>query len=400
MALVVISNSGPTSLDISRSFAFNVEEYISTSKTFEWFVGEGPLFWWRIEWKPINVNCPPNTCSGTSVPEISVCSITPTDCDCSPPSFSGEQRNCEIWHMLATSINDLCARINKECCGRKPPGVFSKVYKYDRPALCCDVNKYLASGIPIKDKYVEVDFCVCECVNWVDPCDCGNIHVPCDEDTKRDCSPSAISEIMSEIPLFGLPKIMVASKPGFDISGLQVMKPQVDVIMTKCGMLPSNLKLKHNLGQCSVIKEFLARNQLKLQDQLDLVYGKTNDSWQKTIHFNGHNEKWTLLFEWACSNEFEAGNYNWKSQLHISRQIGTNKKQNTRILVGLSSHGTIDGRNLFGVNYNYNTVTNKVTTIQPVHVKMKNMHDEIGLFRGNWTKDPYLTFTVSVDKKG
>src|SRR5688572_11981887 len=125
MALVVISNSGPASINISRTFAFNVEEYISTSKTFEWWVGEGPLYWWKIEWKkPI---CPPQQC----VPSGTDCSIIPSNCGVCTPASDGPVPlcpegvvadpkygmdlncfcdGCEIWHMLATSIQDLCAR--------------------------------------------------------------------------------------------------------------------------------------------------------------------------------------------------------------------------------------------------------------------------------------------------
>lgn len=400
----IVSNSGPSTISMSYSFAWNVEEYISVSKTFQWHVGEGPLFWYKIEWtKSI---CTPNDCS----PGVSVCSIVPPDCDCTPPSISecptGECQlcdQCEIWHVLATSVSDLCSRLNKECCNRKPPGVFKKVSKYDRPALCCDVARYIQNDHIIEDKYIEVDYCECECVKYLDPCDTkcgGRVIAPCDFDNPANpCSPSAISASLQAGQLFGLPKIDVSTKSGFNMNDIKMMIPQVDAVVTKCGIIPSNLKLKHNLAKTHHLKEFIARNKLKFQDEVDLVYSKTSNSWQHVVHLNGHDEKWTIVFSWICSDDGDSGNFGWKSDTHISKQVGTSK-HNTRVYASFASHGMLDGKNLFGVNFNYNTSTNKVTARQPVIVKNKNMYDGIHLFTGDWVKDPYLTMNISIDKKG
>jgi hypothetical protein len=117
----------------------------------------------------------------------------------------------------------------------------------------------------------------------------------------------------------------------------------------------------------------LTRNHLKLADELDLTY--TNGAWQKTVHLNGHEEKWTILLSWG-------GN---KLDTNIS-----NGKQNTRILAEFASHD----KNLTDVNFNYNTETDKVIVKQPAVAKTHSIRDAIGLFKGNWRKDPYLTFNV------
>lgn len=407
--LSIVSNSGPASISMSYIFAWNVEEYISVSKTFQWHVGEGPLFWYRIEWgNPINPDCLPATCTSG----ISVCSIVPPGCDCTPPPPPacppGECQvceQCEVWYVLATSVADLCSRLNKECCNRNMyhKKIFKKIEKYDRPALCCDVAKYIENNIIIEDRYFNVNYFECECISWIDPCDPkwpgggGRFITPCDSDTpKNPCSPSTVSQFT----VFGFTNPSVPTKPGFNMNDIKMMTPQVDEIITKCGILPSNLKLKHNLAKANHLKQFLARNKLKLQEEVDLVYSKSSNSWQNVVHLNGHDEKWTIVFSWLCSDDGDAGNFGWRSDIHISKTINS-KKQNARIRAAFTSHGMLDGKNLFGVNFNYNTTTNKVTARQPVIVKNKTMYDEIGMFSGgDWVKDPYLTVNVSVDKKG
>ena len=374
-------NSGPPTFSIVKDFSWNIENYIQCSKTFEWRVGEGPLFWYRIEWKePL---CPPGDCN----PTISECSFTPTpiNCDCTPVVSSEEIY--EIWHMLATSVNDLCRRLNRECCNRflSKKKVIKSVWQYDRPALCCDVEKYIASNISITDTYTAIDFCVCECVSWVDPCDCGTINQPCDDDVPyAPCGSDSISIITQG--MFGIPQIKIPTRPGFNVNDIQIMKPQLDFIITKCGIFPSSLKLKHNLAQVSVLKEFILRNKLKLSEEFELVYSKDNDSWQKVIHLNGHDEKWTIVFTWSCSDDIIL-------DVNVNKQF-VSKKQNTKIRFYFNSYDVLDGKKLTKIDFNYNTKTDKIMVGQSVDVKSKTIYDEIGLFRGDWLKNPYLKVEI------
>lgn len=385
----IISNSGPAFINMSYVFAWNVEQYISVDKTFEWLVGDGPLYWYRIEWDTIRSLCSPETCIdgvGTT------CSVVPKDCLdghgnlCPQVSPCPSNETCvaggrEIWHVLATSVADLCQRLNTETCNPPPRGkVFSKIYRFDRPALCCDAAKADAKGI-----YEEVDYCnECACISYIDPCD-----PKCPGQLKGgSCDTDTTASLIVPQSMFGFAKVDVPTKSGFSMADIKIMTPEVDSIVTKCGILSSNLKMKHNLAETSVLKEFIFRNKLSLEEEINLVYSKANNSWQKVIHLNGHNEKWTIVFSWLCFGD------GWKSDINITRQIDA-KKQISKVSTAFAQ-GRMDH---FEVNFDYNTNTNKVTIKQSMMVKSNTMHDEIGLFKGNWSKTPYLKFNI-FDKKG
>lgn len=382
-----MSNSGPATVNMSYVFIWNVEQYISASKTFAWQVGDGPLYWYRIEWVDLRSLCQPEGCAGTAS-----CTVVPKDCYddndnlCPPilpvcPADVPPDENCmvgnlEIWHVLATSLADLCHRLNTEACNPPPVGkVFRKIQKFDRPALCCDAANSDAAGV-----YEDVDYCeACECISYIDPCDpvcAGRLQSgACDTDTT--------ASLITPQSMFGFSEISVPTKSGFSMADIKIMTPEVDSIVTNCGILSSNLKLKHNLNKASILKEFISRNKLNLEEEVVLAYIKASDSWQKVIHLNGHNEKWTIVFSWLCFGD------GWKSDMNVTRQIDT-KKQITKISTTFAQGKMAR----FGVDFDYNTSTNKVTIKQPMMVKSKTMHDEIGLFNGNWSKNPYLTFNI------
>ena len=178
----------------------------------------------------------------------------------------------------------------------------------------------------------------------------------------------------------------IPTRPGFNVNDIQIMKPQLDFIITKCGIFPSSLKLKHNLAQVSVLKEFILRNKLKLSEEFELVYSKDNDSWQKVIHLNGHDEKWTIVFTWSCSDDIIL-------DVNVNKQF-VSKKQNTKIRFYFNSYDVLDGKKLTKIDFNYNTKTDKIMVGQSVDVKSKTIYDEIGLFRGDWLKNPYLKVEI------
>ena len=394
MPPVITTNSGPTTVDQTYNFEWNIEQYLQTPKLLTWNVGEGPLWWYKIEWKiPL---CPPHDCT----PSISVCEVLQPCPKCDeaphiPPCPPGQcqicdgptpaacpTENCEVWHVQATSVIDLCRRLNRECCNRflYKKKVFKKVYKYDRPALCCDVDMFIIKGIPMTDCYIEVDFCSCECVSWVDPCDCGYYITPCQDDVPfHPCTPPSVLNQLSTGILWAMPPI--ETDPGFSMNNIAIMQPEEDIIETKFGMVPSNLTLRHNLENASVLKEFLARNKVKVGD-LDLVYSKASKAWQKVVHLKGHNEKWTLAFSWEQLADV------WNLDININ-----NGKLKTRIQTSYVPRGVFDAANL-----DYNTVNNKVTLKQQAMIKKQMVHDEIGLFKGNWLKNPHLKFDII--KKG
>lgn len=371
-----------STISMTRAFEFNVEEYLQCSRTFEWWVGEGPLYWYRIEWKdPI---CQPNECGSGST-----CSISPTECECTPPPASCTSPNsdpcvctqCQVWTVLATSVEHLCARLNTECCQRPPKGkVFKKIQKWDRPALCCDVQKFIMSNIPMTDQYIDVDFCECECVSWVDPCDCGDIEVPCDHDVPS--SPCTASTI-SSMGFFGMAQMPLSIMAGFTTEQIKIMQPQVDNIITRCDCapLPSTLEMKHNLTTATMLKEFLSRHKLKMGGDMELNYNKHSDTWQNTQHLIGTNEQWKILTEWSCIEE--ASGRVWRMHMLTTREQG-GKCQKTKVLLNFGQHGTTDSKKMFGMNFSLNTKTHTIASKRPVALVSKVIQDEIGMFRGAW----------------
>jgi hypothetical protein len=368
-------------VNMSYTFEFHVEEYIQCSKTFEWFVGDGPLYWYRIEWK--NPKCPPRSCD----PEATTCSVTPTTCtECNQAQDTCTCGTGEVWHVLATSMQHLCVRLNTECCMRPPKGkVFKKVQKYDRPALCCDVDRFIEEQKEMTDQYIDVNFCECGCVSWVDPCDCGDIYVPCDEDVPAaPClSVSSQESTLSTIMLFGLPQMAAASHPGFAAESIKVMEPKLGVVPTKCECdLPSTLVLKHNLQQTAVLKEFLGRYKQNLGDVFELGYSKHNDCWQKIVHLAGGEEKWRVLTEWSCVADVIPGKFGWKLNILVTKEKG-GKSQKTKIVLQFAPE--FDKRKSFGVNFSLNTKSQTaLSNRQPVLLRSRLIQDEIGLFKGSW----------------
>lgn len=319
-------------ITISKTFAWNVQQSLQISKTFTWEVGDGPLYWYKIVWK--NPVCPPNECG-----DYESCEIVPTECDCSPVATQSDY--IEVWHMQATSIAHLCERIQTELCYRRPLGkVFDKVYRYDRPVLCCDVDRFIQDGISITDTYIEVDPCDCACISYVDPCDCGDIHTPCDE-----------SLVPSAINLFSVPTPHLYLIDGFGTEEITIAQPQIDSIITKDGFIPSKLKINHNLK--TPIKE--------------IFYNKSSQSWQNTAH--AKDRKFFMELSYKDSWKFQFREQEAKKASKLSVEFGNLNKSG------------------FMMNVNANT---KIFTVNS-SVQSKFLQDDLN----SWKKNPHLEVKIS-----
>ncbi len=352
-------------VSITKTFRWNVEDDLNLEKTFSWKVGEGPLFWFRVEWKdPI---CPPRACE----PSITECSVTETECDCSVTEAPSSTKL--IWHVLATSVSHLCERLNTEPCLRVPEGmVFKTVEQYGTPALCCDIAAYKTADIFMDDGFVDVDFCECECVSWVDPCDCDDIHTPCDASTP------SFSFAMMPQPM---------SKPGFKLENLAVTKPITKSIEVNGIKLPSVIKMKHNLNRIEALS--------KLPDFITLTYNESSDAWQNTIHLNRSDEKWTVYADWQRVKSVKTND--WKFNLYVSR-IKHNSTDNTRLRIEFATYGLTEGDKPFDISFTMNTKNNSVAVINSVVVKSQKLYDGINLFEGKWQKDPHLIVGFNSEK--
>lgn len=125
-----------SSISEAQMFEWNVLSTIQISKIFEWGVGDGPLFWFRVE------SVPANTC----------------------PSLNLDCGYVEVHNVLATDVDQLCERL----VDMKFNKTIASVKKWSVPALQCDVEKGMRDGIDYNcPSFSDVDFCVAECMGFI-----------------------------------------------------------------------------------------------------------------------------------------------------------------------------------------------------------------------------------------
>ena len=355
-------------IDFSKIFEWNVEDTLELTQDFEWNAGEGPLFWWRVEFR--SGACPPNVCSEG----ISDCTFMgPLDDICCAP-IECPPDNCistdtEIWNILATSAEHVCERLTLEKCNRKPSGFIKKLQRYQRPALCCDVEKFISDGVEIVDEFEDVDFLICECASFIDPCE-QMIEFP--------CPPS--QEVVSSI--FCAP-ILTDLGSGFAAETFNAIEPKS---FSFGKSIPELLTLEHNLSKLNLFDSFLIRNNLSIDPKIKLFYNKDLDSWQNTINLKGKEETWKLIFDASCLGE--GNEFTWKINLHISKT----PKLNSRVMVHFTTNDPKASG--FVTNININTKTGSLTGSSLLGVHSKLIHDGIGVFKKDWLNDPFLKIKI------
>jgi hypothetical protein len=371
----------------TRQFSWNVENVVHKKMSFSYYVGEGPLYWYRIDWYPSR--CPPNPCleieptieyiaPNCPYEIIENCIILPPACDCFIPCEPGEciSQTVEIWHMLATSVTHLCERINQECCHRKPPGYMRRVRQYMRPALCCDVEK---RG-PGNDDYVDVDFLKCECGNLVDPC-IAVIVYPCHINRCGIHGPAfdggpvpPISTIKMAPDLLGhMPKAIMQEEVSAMPLSIQMVPPKemapINRIVNKFGpSIPEKINVKHNLNELGLFKDFLGMNKIKF-DNLDLFYNKEYNLWHGSKTF----KDWKVSLDWTPME-----NIGYKLSVGIDK-----KNTRTKLSLSVKTDTFTNDKGLFEVVCNYDARTGLLNSRKSV-LQSKVVKDDIGVFRVGW----------------
>lgn len=320
----------------SRDFSWNIEKLVSKTMSFTYYIGEGPLYWFRIEWAPVGPDCITYPCQEI-VPTISYiapncpyeivenCIIMGPTCDCTIPCEPGEcvSTTKEIWHMLATSVTHLCERINQECCNSKPTGRMISVKQYMRPALCCDVAKFGA-----EDEYVEVDFLNCECGNLIHPC-IGTIIYPCHINRCGIFGPAydggpvpPISEIKMAPDILGHMPIAIQSVS---------TQPELQIVAPK---QPKNL-IKYGTSIPEIIHCTYNKN------KLDLFYNKETNSWYGSHIFKDLK----IAIEWMPLQNY---NKNYKVNLSLEK-----KGKKSKISLSIKNDTFLE-KNNFQIKFNCN----------------------------------------------
>ena len=368
----------------TRRFNWNVENLIHKTMSFTYYVGEGPLYWYRIDWYPSI--CPPNPCieMGPTIQHINPncpyeiieeCIILPPCNGCTLSCIPGSciSQTVEVWHMLATSVIHLCERINQECCYRKPPGYMRRVRQYMRPALCCDVAK-----IGAIDEYVDVDFLKCECGNLIDPCVAVIIY-PCHVNRCGIHGPvfsggpvPSMSVIKMAPDLLGHMPMAIAQEVSALPVAVQIVSPKeiqpINRIVSKYGSsVPELIHCNHNLSEVNLFKEFLKLNKLKF-DTLDLFHNKGTNSWHGSKVF----KEWKVAIEWALSQDSER---NYKLNISFDKN-----KIKSKISLFIKNEKFINDRGKFDIQCNFNASSGVLYSKNAV-LQSKLIKDDIGLFK-------------------
>jgi len=372
----------PTPFSESRDFIWNVETLVSKTMRFTYYVGEGPLYWFRIEWAAMDPSCIVYPCQEIA-PTISYiapncpyeiienCIIMGPTCGCEISCTPGtcNKTTTEIWHMLATSVTHLCERINQECCNTKPTsGRMKSVKQYMRPALCCDVG---GGG----DKYVDVNFLKCECGNLVHPC-VGTIIYPCHVNRCGIFGPAysggpvppineikLAPDILGHMPMSIMTQI-VSTKPEMQLVPPKEIQPRV---VNKYGTsIPELIHCNHNLS--NVLSDFFKSHKIKF-DNMDLFYNKESNSWYGSRSF----KEWKFSIEWIPQNSTK--NY----KLNISIDKGGKK---SKLSLTVKNDAFFNKGNFEIIcNYNYSNGNLDKSVLQSKLIK-----DDLGLFKNNSLK--------------
>jgi len=365
-----------------RTFEWNVEADLTKTKDFLWCVGEGPLFWWRVELTP--GICTPNVCGASIcsfIGPVSECCPAP----CPPPDCISIDR--EIRHVMATSLEHLCERLNGEDCGQtKPKGFIRSVRKYLKPVLCCDG--------PGTDEFIDVDFIDCCCASLIDPC-IMSIIFPCETPIPLPCPGPGCAAGISAVPFAVRDDLGPYTVAGFSRSKFEVLHPQTKTVWTRFGgPMPKLLKLKHNFSNVNVLKDFLKRNNLEIPDKISLAYRKNSNSWANSLQLDGKKEDWHLVFNCTPLEE-EDGEFGWSVSFNLTRALGGRKKL-SKVILSFVTNGFRDSKNQFELNFSLNTFTKALVSPANINVYSKVIYDEIGIFKDSWIDDPYLNIKIGL----
>jgi hypothetical protein len=197
--------------------------------------------------------------------------------------------------------------------------------------------------------------------------------------------------------------VLLSIEPVYPIDvALTNFAPDIANVNASCGCdpIPNLLLMSHNIDTGVSLKSFLARNNLTLSEQLVLIYNKLDNVWRANYHFNGigsnSNEKWSILFEWGCSNEIGSetlGSTLWRFSVLIKRVLNSEQTE-TRILYTFPTAPTCNN-NVLKFTFKINTQTKSVVLPEDLVIRDSILYDNVGLFVGKtWEKNPNLSINI------
>jgi len=187
-------------------------------------------------------------------------------------------------------------------------------------------------------------------------------------------------------------------------TGLTIEDTEVRV-PCECGYLALQLEMLNNWSRASGFGDFLQRNSLSIPERIDLLYHQASRTWKKSYHFAGMSsdgttqERWDLLFQWACTNEVngqELVDDVWRFSTRIRKtNLSSGQDFQTRLIFAVEKEKACRLGNL-SIAFAVDTESGVVTTDNGDVLDYSILYDEIGLFKGlQWHKNPYLDITIS-----
>jgi|ETNvirenome_6_85_1030632.scaffolds.fasta_scaffold00564_26 hypothetical protein len=376
---------------------------------FSWDVGENTaLFYYLVQGKCLN----DTSADGTSGATCEVAGFDSHDAAC------GGMGQTYMTTIGATSLSDLCVKLNETFLNVPMPWPIISIKKFSRPVYLTDIREEEAEGIDHScNELIEQDFSqVAECLEFAAEL----------VETNMGMTTSLIS--------FDYGGIAIGS--GGVVVGGTVDFPEKDYsVVTNMGMTTSLMSLeiifngenqnnltddsdevinvegsskyvkftrlfvmKHNLYQNNNLSYFLSRNGFSLSDEVGFRYNDVDDLWRYSAVFDGTSEKWNVLFEWGATDEIsviDAGPLVWKFSMWVSKVDASNDRTSTRLLLYLVAPNPLNP--IIDFDFDFNVVNQAVDSDLEYLDGHTVLVDKTGLFKNEyWADNPLLRIRLPI----
>lgn len=181
-------------------------------------------------------------------------------------------------------------------------------------------------------------------------------------------------------------------------------------ITTRCctQSLPLRLRVEHPLARGEHFRHFLQRNNLLIDNPVEIYYNAVEKAWYNTVHFEGFApdfptiESWAITFGWSCGSAAagttltDNADVFWKFSMTVTLRSVNNPtipQRVSKLVVGFDPTRVCFNNKALSFPFIFNTSTQ---AMNPAPVQTLVYVDDIGLFRSPaFLKAPEIRFKVS-----
>lgn len=180
-----------------------------------------------------------------------------------------------------------------------------------------------------------------------------------------------------------------------------------EVVDTDCGCsdVPLTIGLTQNIDTSNDLHSFLVRNNVQINNPINLRYRAIDNTWQSNFHFIGlsadgvTNEKWSFISNWTCTNDLggEVTGYNfWKFSIYIKKyNLTSGEDFDTRIVYSFPAD-LVCLNNELDFSFTINVLTNEVIVNGDVYSDLGIIFDDLKLFNNEfWKANPNLNININ-----